>query len=96
MNINTAEEFRDKGYFSAFCDARIGDFDGFQMIETFHKVYDKYDAYHIDYANDSSEVEYNGNIFNVGADDVVVYFMTTTATPDSCKMVHFNRSVYVF
>lgn len=88
----------DEQAFDAFEAADEGVFDGFNMVNTFHRRYDKATAVETLMADDCAEaVTSTGAIIHAGADGVAVYVMTEEARRgDVKKTVIFNRSVYAF
>lgn len=84
--------------FEDFENAESGIFDGFEMVEIFHKKYSKYNALEWGCADDCAQFTSSaGAVIDTGADGVNVYLMTESAVKSGgCKQVHFNRSVYVF
>lgn len=84
--------------FEDFENAKSGIFDGFEMVEIFHKKYSKFNAIEWGEADDCAQFTSRaGAVINTGADGVNVYLMTESAVKSGgCKQVYFNRSVYVF
>ena len=89
---------REMKAFEDFEKAESGIFNGFEMVESFHKKYSKYNAIEWGYADDCADFTSSaGAVIHTGADGVNVYLMTESAVKSGgCKQVHFNRSVYVF
>ena len=80
----------EKMYFEQFENAENGVFDGFKMIDIFHKHYNKNDARFWAVSDDAATCEG----VSVGSDDVICYFF---AAPENVKkQVRFNHSVYLF
>lgn len=84
--------------FEDFENTESGIFDGFEMVEIFHKKYSKDNAIEWGYADDCADFTSSaGAVIHTGADGVRVYLMTESAVNSGgCKQVHFNRSIYVF
>lgn len=89
---------RELKAFEDFENAKSGIFDGFEMVEIFHKKYSKYNAIEWGCADDCANFTSSaGAVIHTGADGVNVYLMTESAVKSGgCKQVHFNTSVYVF
>lgn len=89
---------RELKAFEDFENAESGIFDGFEMVESFHKKYSKDNAIEWGYADDCADFTSSaGAVIHTGADGVNVYLMTENAVKSGgCKQVRFNRSVYVF
>ena len=68
-------------------------YDGYEMVETFHEFYSKYDSIINIKSDDCGNITYNDHIYHVGGDDIIVYIMTNN--PCDCQ-VRFNNSVYLF
>lgn len=89
---------REMKAFEDFEKAESGIFNGFEMVESFHTKYSKYNAIEWGYADDCADFTSSaGAVIHTGADGVNVYLMTESAVKSGGrKQVHFNRSVYVF
>ncbi len=92
------EQERDARAFDAFEAAGAGFFDGFEMVDAFHRHYSKADAVETLTADDCADVITSaGATIHAGADGVTVYVMTEAARRgDVKKVVRFNRSLYAF
>lgn len=80
----------DEAAFEAFEKAEEGYFNGFEMVETFHKFYHKNEAIYIGESDDGADVHTSFGTFHAGADGVLCYFFSEKPK----KTVRFNRSVY--
>lgn len=88
----------DEQAYAVFEQASEGFFNGFSMVESFHRYHDKATALEVLTSDDSAEVvTSSGATIHAGADDITVYVMTNEAKAGNVKkVVRFNRSVYVF
>lgn len=76
--------------YNNFINAKSGNFNGFEMVDIFHKKINKEDALYVAEANDGAEALG----ISVGADGITCYFFVE---PNAVtKKVFFNRSVYLF
>ncbi len=92
------EQERDARAFDAFEAAGAGFFDGFEMVNSFHRQYSKADAVEALTADDTGDaVTSAGATIHAGADGAAVFVMTEAARcGDVKKIVRFNRSIYAF
>lgn len=80
----------EKMYFEQFEKSETGIFNGFKMVDIFHKHYNKKSALFWSEADDVATCEG----VPVGSDGVTCYFFVT---PENVKkQVRFNHSVYLF
>lgn len=93
-----AERQREEKAFNTFKAAEAGFFDGFEMVDAFHRHHNKANAVETLTADDAGDVVTSaGATIHAGADGVTVYVMTEAARRgDGKKIVRFNRSVYIF
>ena len=80
----------EKMYFEQFENAEKGIFDGFKMIDIFHKHYNKAAA--LFWAESDDIGTCNG--VSVGSDGITCYFFVAPENVE--KQVRFNHSVYLF
>lgn len=80
----------DLAAYEAFQKAESGFFNGYEMIDTFHKFYKKDNAVFIGESDDSADVITPFGTFHAGADEIICYFFSQ----EPKKIVRYNWSVY--
>lgn len=86
------KRIKESDYIESFIDADSGIFDGFKMVEVFHRIYRKENAIAVTYSDDSAIAYLNGKKYECGSDGIKVYFMSESPK----KRVDFNNSCYFF